>query len=66
MAVAMKFTDPICHIPKKIPPSSSWWTKPQTREEFSKVAKAEEDRIVGNSRFGGRKRIIDKFPQGAK
>ena len=56
----MKFTDPIVHIPKKLPPRSSWWTTPKSREEFTQVAKAEEGRIVGNERFGGAKKVHDK------
>ncbi len=59
----MNFTDRFFHIPKKTPPSRSWWATPQTqasREVFTNIARQEHDRIVGNKTFGGRKRIIDK------
>lgn len=62
----MRFTDPLAFPPRKQPPKTSWWAKPQTREEFSQTAKAEESRIVGHAQFGGRKRVIDKFPRSAK
>ena len=65
----MKFTDPIVFTPKVKPPTSSWWATPDaqaTREGFQAKARAEENRIVGNSRFGGAKTVIDKFQQSAK
>jgi len=65
----MKFTDPLPFTPKVKPPSSSWWATTEaqaTREGFQRQARAEENRIVGNERFGGRKNVIDKFQQSAK
>jgi hypothetical protein len=65
----MKFTDPIVFTPKVKPPSSSWWATPDaqaTREGFQRQARAEENRICGNERFGGRKMTHDKFQQSAK
>jgi len=65
----MKFTDPIPVVPKKIPPKNSWWATPDaqaTREGFQRQARAEENRICGNERFGGRKMTHDKFQQSAK
>jgi len=59
----MKFTDPIFHVPKKLPPRNSWWATPRaqaSREGFVSLHAAEENRIVGNERFGGTKRVIDK------
>jgi len=59
----MKFTDPLPTIPKKQPPRDSWWasTEVQTdREKFNQWALAEQQRIVGNERFGGAKKVHDK------
>lgn len=53
---------------KVAPPSSSWWADPElqgNREAFQKRLVDEELRMVG-SRFGGRQRIIDKFPAAQK
>lgn len=58
----MKFTAPFIHMPKKVPPSRSWWADPgaqANRETFHVSALAERARIVGNERFGGAKRIHD-------
>jgi len=60
----MKFTDPIPVVPKKIPPKNSWWATPDaqaTREGFQQKARAEENRICGNERFGGNKQTHNKF-----
>ncbi len=50
-------------------PSRSWWATPEAqsdRETFSQWARAEQQRIVGNSRFGGTKKVIDSFTSGGK
>lgn len=65
----MKFTERFVHTPKKQPPLTSWWADPQAqadREQFNAIARAEEPRLVGNQRFGGAKRPIDKFPHAKK
>ncbi len=57
--------NPIGFEPKKIAASHSWWADPQAQQDraaFSDTAKAEESRIVGNTRFGSSRRIHDKFP----
>jgi hypothetical protein len=59
----MKFTDPIFHVPKKIPPAKSWWAEASAqvdRVTFAQIAHEEESRIVGNTRFGGRKPTHNK------
>lgn len=61
--------DAILSIPPKRPPSRSWWADAavQTdRAKFSETASEEADRIVGNSRFGGSRRVHDKFPLAQK
>lgn len=55
--------------PKKAAPLTSWWADPvvQTdREKFNEWAKAQQERIVGSPRFGGTKKVIDKFPASQK
>ncbi len=57
--------DAILSVPKKVPATHSWWATPEAqsdREKFSEWARAEQDRIVGNTRFGGTRRVHDKFP----
>ena len=61
--------DAILRIPKKQPPKTSWWAEKaaqDSREQFSEWARAEQDRIIGNARFGGGKKVIDSFPQKRK
>lgn len=53
---------------KAAAPSSSWWALPELQHDraaFEKRLVDEELRMVG-SRFGGRQRIIDKFPAAQK
>ncbi len=48
--------------PRKIPPKSSWWATPEAKQsdaEFAKAAELERNRITGNQRFGGAKKIHD-------
>ena len=55
--------------PKKVAPTSSWWAEPELqtdREKFAAWAKSEQERIVGNQRFGGSRKVIDKFPSSQK
>lgn len=59
----MKFTDPFIHTPKKVPPTRSWWADPEaqaSRVKFQEWALAEQNRIVGNERFGGAKNVHDR------
>ena len=65
----MKFTDPIAFQPKPQPPKTSWWATPEAqsdREKFSEWARAEQERIVGNPKFGGEKQTHEKFSQSRK
>lgn len=59
----MRFTDPMPFIPKIKPPSRSWWADAEaqsSRAKFNEWARAEQERIVGNERFGGAKNVHDR------
>ncbi len=65
----MKFTDPVIFAPKQKPPVNSWWAASDVqndREKFSNVARTEQQRLMGNTRFGGSKTPYAKFEKDLK
>lgn len=56
--------NPLAFAPKPIS-SGSWWTDPKLQTDrlaFSQYVAEEAERITGHQRFGGSKRVHDKFP----